>query len=41
MTVVSHPPYTVDGETYESQSAPRVTAQECTDLANRPSPWNP
>jgi hypothetical protein len=41
MTVVSHPPYTVDGKTYESQSAPRVTEQECTDLANRPSPWNP
>ncbi len=41
MTLVSHPPYTVDGETYESESAPRVTAQECTDLANRPSPWNP
>ncbi|MDQ5895292.1 MAG: hypothetical protein QG596_1553 [Actinomycetota bacterium] len=41
MTVVAHPPYSVDGETYESQSAARVTAQECTDLENRPSPWNP
>ncbi|MCB0870019.1 MAG: hypothetical protein KDB52_04230 [Solirubrobacterales bacterium] len=41
MTLVSHPSYTKDGKTYESQSAPRVTAQECTDLENRPSPWNP
>lgn len=40
MTVVAHPPYTVDGETFESQNAARVTAQQCTDLENRPSPWN-
>ena len=41
MTLVSHPPYTVDGETLEAANAPRVTAQQCEDLANRPSPWNP
>lgn len=40
MTVVEHPPYTVDGETFEATNAPRVTEQECTDLENRPSPWN-
>lgn len=40
MEVRDHPDYTVDGETFEYAHAPRVTAQECEDLANRPSPWN-
>lgn len=40
MTLVNHPDYTVDGETYTAANAPRVTEQECTDLENRPSPWN-
>ena len=38
----SHPPYTdEDGVTYTEERANPVSAQECTDLANRPSPWNP
>lgn len=39
LSVVSHPDYTVDGETYTPASTTRVTEQECTDLENRPSPW--
>ena len=41
MTLASHPPVTIDGQTYESKSASRVPEQDCIDLANRPSPWNP
>lgn len=40
MEIRNHPDYTVDGETFTYAHAPRVTAQECEDLANRPSPWN-
>ena len=36
------PPFTdADGVTYTEKRTDPVSAQECTDLANRPSPWNP
>ena len=37
-----HPPYTdEDGYTYTEERTDPVAAQECTDLANRPVPYNP
>ena len=40
--ITSHPPYTdEDGVTYTQARANPISEQECTDLANRPSPWNP
>jgi hypothetical protein len=37
-----HPPYTdEDGYTYTEQRTDPITDQECTDLVNRPAPYNP
>lgn len=41
-TSSTHPPYTdEDGIAYTEVRTDPVSAQDCTDLANRPSPWNP
>jgi hypothetical protein len=37
-----HPPYTdEDGYTYTEERTDPITDQECTDLVNRPAPYNP
>jgi hypothetical protein len=37
-----HAPFTgADGTVYTEERADPVPAQDCVDLANRPSPWNP